>query len=137
MVLVVLVLAAASYAAWDYRRVSQIYLPAERRAPAYRHDTSKKIQGSWLYARQVGFAAVTTTTVDADNAALINRMAKDLLHFSPEPRVIEKLISSARLLHQDKERVFFEERYRAAFPKDFTRWRAAQHSEPAAAASDN
>jgi O-antigen ligase len=137
MALAVLVLAAAAYAAWDYRRVSQIYLPAERRAPAYRHDTAKKIQGSWLYGRQVRFAALTTTAVDADNAALINRMAKDLLHFSPEPRVIDKLIHSAGLLHHDQEQAFFEERYRAAFPKEFVRWRAAQQGGPAAAASDN
>jgi len=130
MGLAVVVLVGAATAAWDYWRVSQIYMPVERRAIAYRHDTLKKIENSWLYRRQVNFAAVTTTAVDAGNAASINRMAKELLHFSPEPRVIEKVIGSARLLHDDEEVAFFEERYRAAFAKEFARWRAAQDAGP-------
>ena len=128
-------LAALAYAAWDYWRVSQIYMAPERRAPAYRHDTLLKIEGSWLYRRQVRFAALTTSTVDAGNAAQINRSARELLHFSPEPRVIEKLLASARVLHRDDELAYFVERYRAAFPQQHARWLAAQ-DDPARTTTD-
>ncbi len=128
-------LAALAYAAWDYWRVSQIYMAAERRAPAYRHDTLLKIEGSWLYRRQVRFAALTTSTVDAGNAAQINQTARQLLHFSPEPRVIEKLLASARVLHRDDELAYFVERYRAAFAQQHARWLAAQ-DDPDRSATD-
>jgi O-antigen ligase len=124
-------LACMAYVGWDYWRVSQIYRPPEQRAMAYRDGTLRKIQASWLFRNQARFAAVTTTDVNAGNAALINRAAKQLLHFSPEPRVIEKVIASAHWLHLGDEEVFFLERYRAAFPKDYARWRAAHPGDPA------
>jgi O-antigen polymerase len=39
-----------------------------------------------------------------------------LLHFSPEPRVIEKLIDSAVLLGRSDEAQYYRLRYQAAFP---------------------
>ena len=116
------VLAGVAYAAWDYRRISQIYLAPDMRAPAYRENTMAKISGSWLFRNQVQFAELTTTEVTADNAARINTMAHDLLHFSPETRVAEKLIDSALVLGRDQEARFFLARFRAAFPSDYARW---------------
>jgi len=49
-------------------------------------------------------------------------MASRLLHFSPEPRVIEKLIASARLLSLEGEAALHTDRYRRAYPGDFARW---------------
>jgi O-antigen ligase len=118
----VAVLIAAAYAAWDYHRVSQIYRAPEQRAPAYRDNTLVKVQDSWIFRNQVRFAALTLASVTPDNAATINRSAHALLHFSPEARVVEKLIDSALAMGRTDEAVFFIRRMRSAYPKDFARW---------------
>ncbi|WP_253252570.1 PglL family O-oligosaccharyltransferase [Variovorax boronicumulans] len=110
------------YAAWDYTRISQIYLPRDARMPAYRDDTLAKLQGSWLFSRQVDFAEVTLTSVTPANAAHMHDLAGRVLHFSPEPRVIVKLIESAELLGRDAEAHAWAERFRVAFPAAFARW---------------
>ena len=123
--LAIIILVFVAYAAWDYHRVSQIYLPPEDRSPAYRSNTLAKIQGSWLFQNQVRFAELTTTRLTSDNAARINTMAHELLHFSPEARVVEKLIDSAGLLGRLDEAHYFEARYLAAFPQDYAKWAKA------------
>ncbi|MGC3984724.1 MAG: Wzy polymerase domain-containing protein [Pseudorhodoferax sp.] len=130
--LAVLSLALVAYAAWDYRRISQLYLPPAQRAPAYRDDTLAKAQQSWLYQRQVRFAALGMAEVTQDNAAFMHALATELLHFSPEPRVIEKLLDSARLLGLQDEVAFHKPRFAAAFPNDYARWLAAQPADPPA-----
>lgn len=117
-----------SFASWDYWRVSQLYLVPTNRAHAYREDTMAKVQGSVLFSRQVRFAELTTATVVADNAERLFSVAVALLHFSPEPRVAEKLIESAVLLGRDDEALFFLRRYQAAFPHAHTSWSAASTS---------
>ena len=49
-------------------------------------------------------------------------LARDMLHYSPEPRVIEKVIESAVMLGRDDEALQYLARYRAAFPQDHARW---------------
>lgn len=115
-------LLVASYAAWDYWRVSQIFVPPERRAAAYMDNTLQKIKSSWLFSRQVEFAELMTTELRADNAASIHRLALDLLHFSPEARVVEKVIESAVMLGQDEVAIDYLARYRTAFPADHALW---------------
>ncbi|WP_229883122.1 PglL family O-oligosaccharyltransferase [Pseudorhodoferax aquiterrae] len=131
-VLAVVSLALVAYAAWDYRRISQVYLPPDQRAPAYRDDTLAKAQQSWLYQRQVKFAALSVAEVTPDNAVSMHALATELLHFSPEPRVIEKLLASAQLLGLETEVAFHKPRFAAAFPKDYARWLAAQPDDPPA-----
>ena len=116
------ILLAAGYALWDYRRVSQIYLTTSQRAPAYRDNTFEKVRGSWLFGRQVRFAELTTTEVTPENAAHLHAMAQELLHFSPEARVVEKLIESAELLGRGDEAAAYRLRYRAAFPAAYAQW---------------
>jgi len=110
------------YAGWDYIRISQIYLPRSERLLAYEDDTLAKLRGSWLFARQVDFAEVTLTTVTPANAARMHELAERTLHFSPEPRVIAKLIESAELLGREDEVRAQTERFRIAFPLEFNRW---------------
>lgn len=127
-----LALALLAYATWDYRRIGQIYLPPMQRDAAYRDDTLDKLQHSWLYQRQVRFAALSIADVTPDNAQAVHVLASELLHFSPEPRVLEKLLDSGRLLgRQDALRLHMP-RFAAAFPDDCARWLAAQPAEPAA-----
>ncbi|MEO8020988.1 Wzy polymerase domain-containing protein [Polaromonas sp.] len=118
-------LAAIAYAVWDYHRISQIYRSPEVRDRAYRGDTMQKIRGSWLFRNQVRFAELTTTPLKRDNARWTFDTATGLLHFSPEPRVIEKVIESAVMLGRDDEALLHLVRYRAAFPEDYEKWRHA------------
>ena len=110
------------FTAWDYWRVSQLYVVSADRAEAYREDTMAKVRGSVLFAHQVQFAELTTATVVAENAERLHALALDLLHFSPEPRVVEKLIESAVMLGRDDEALFYLRRYQAAFPKAHAAW---------------
>jgi hypothetical protein len=121
----VALLALCAYVAWDYWRISQIYLPPAARHTAYQTDTLDKVQGSRLFRDQVQFAELTLTPLDEDNAVHIHALAEAMLHFSPEPRVVEKLIESAVMLHQDEEAMFYLQRYKAAFPAQHARWSAA------------
>ncbi len=119
-----LLMGASVYAAWDYWRLSQIYLPKELRADVYREDTLNKISSSWLFADQVRFARLTITPLTPANAAFMHELAEKTLHFSPEPAVIEKYINSARLLGRDADAAWAEQRYAAAFPDQHARWKA-------------
>ena len=113
------------YAMWDYRRVSQIYLQPESRDAHYRSDTLNKIRSSWLFADQVRFAELMITPLSPANASWTFSSAKALLHYSPEPRVIEKLIESAVMLGRDDEAMAYLARYRVAFPKEHVLWAKA------------
>jgi O-antigen ligase len=115
-------LAFAAYAVWDYRRVSQIYRVPEKRSAAYRDNTLQRISDSKLFQDQVRFAELTTTDLTLENAQYLNALAQAMLHFSPEPRVIEKLIESATLLGKQDEALFYLVRYQAAFPEAHARW---------------
>jgi O-antigen ligase len=110
----------------SYYRVSQIYLPPEARMAGYRDDPLKQIKGIWLYRNQARFAELSTTALTPENAAAQYAMARELLHYSPEPRMIEKLIESAVMLGFDDEAVQYLARYRAAFPQEHARWATAQ-----------
>ncbi|MBL0394715.1 O-antigen ligase C-terminal domain-containing protein [Ramlibacter monticola] len=115
-------LALTGYAAWDYLRVSQIYLPPEERRVAWREDTLGKARRSWLFAGQARFAELTLSSVSAANAARMHPLALEMLHYSPEPRVIERAIESATLLGREDEAVQLLARYRAAFPAEARVW---------------
>lgn len=127
-----LLVATLTFAAWDYWRVSQLYLPQADRATAYREGTLDKVRDSWLFQNQVQFAELTTTPLTAENAAQLNAMAKQLLHFSPEPRVVEKLIESAVMLGRTDEAFFYLQRFQVAFPQAHASWanESARHETP-------
>lgn len=119
-------------AAFDYWRASQLYLIESERSSWYREGVLNKVGGSWLFEDQVNFAVLTTTALTLDNAAKLHDMAVKLLHFSPEPRVVEKLIESAVLLGRNDEAMYYLARYRAAFPEAHAQWAAdsSPHKTP-------
>jgi hypothetical protein len=110
-----LLLALSALAALDYWRMTQLYVPAAQRAAAYREDTLQKLQGSWLFADYVRFAELTTTPLQPANAAHLNALALQVLHFSPEPKVVRLLIDSASLLGQEAQAAYYQARFDAAF----------------------
>jgi O-antigen ligase len=121
----IIVIATVAYAAFDYDRVSQIYLAPQARDAALRDDTLNKLRASWLFRDQLRFAELATTPLTPDNAQWTLDTAKALLHFSPEPRVIEKVIESAVMLGRDEEALLHLRRYCAAFAQDHEKWRNA------------
>ncbi len=116
--------AACGYAAWDYHRVSQIYLPPEARTPAYADDPLPVVRQSWLFRHQAVFAELTITPLTRANAQWTFDTASAMLRYSPEPRVIEKVIESAIALGHDDEALLHLARYRAAFPEAYAKWSA-------------
>lgn len=120
--------------AWDYHRVSQIYLAPSLRDPAYQQDTLEKIRGSWFFPDQVRFAELSVTPLTHENAQWTFDTSSALLHFSPEPKIIEKLVESATILGRDPEALAYLERYRDAFPADYARW-IQSNATPASSAS--
>jgi hypothetical protein len=122
--------AAAVYIGLDYRRVSQLYLPAQSRAAAYQDATPEKLGASWLFRDHADFARLMATPMLPETAQALYPLAGRLLHFSPEPRVIEKRIQGARLLGLDAEADAEAGRYRAAFPARYADWAARQTPPP-------
>ena len=120
--LAIIVIATSGYAAWDYRRISQIYLAPSARDADYRDDTLSKIRDSRLFRNQVLFAELGLTPLTPNNAQWTFETASALLHFSPEPKVIEKLIESATMLGDDQTALFQLVRFRVAFPQDYQKW---------------
>jgi hypothetical protein len=113
---------AVAYASWDYVRVSQIYLPAEERLAGYRDDPLPRARQSWLFAEHAQFAELTLTPLTRANARWTFEQGLRMLHYSPEPRVIEKVIESAQLVGREDVVRMQLARYRAAFPKDYAAW---------------
>jgi O-antigen ligase len=130
--LATLLIAFVGFAGWDYWRVSQLYLPLASRASGYREGALEKVRSAYFFQDQVHFAELTTTPLTPGNAENLHAMARQLLHFSPEPRVVEKLIESAVMLGRDDEARFYLLRFKAAFPKEHARWAdsSASHKTP-------
>lgn len=91
---------------------------------AYRDDPQDKIGHVWLFNDQMRFAELTTTDLTPENASAMHALALDMLHFSPEARVAELVLDSARLLGRNEEINFFSARYQAAFPDAYAKWAA-------------
>ena len=122
--------ALIAYAAWDYDRVSQLYLEPDQRRAWWREETLAHARKSVLFATQASFAELTLAPLTRDNARWNDAAAQALLHYSPEPRIIERVIESATMQERYDDAVLHLARYRAAFPTDSTTWRNAQKRMP-------
>jgi Virulence factor membrane-bound polymerase, C-terminal/O-Antigen ligase len=120
----VALLCITAYLAFDYHRVSQIYLSEEDRSALYRDDVMGAAKRSVVFKKHAQFAELVTTPVTPQTAPHVLELALKLIHFSPEPRVIEPLIESATMLHFDDIAMFHLARYKAMYPKDYAAWRA-------------
>jgi O-antigen ligase len=103
MLVAALLFIGCLYAAWDFNRVGQIYRPAGTRDAAYRDNPLHHAKQSWLFKNQADFAELTTQTVTAENAAELYPQAVRLMHYSPEARVVQRVIDSGKLLGHDAQ----------------------------------
>jgi len=113
---------ALAAAAQSYWRVSQPYLAPGERAPAYRALAWDSLRSTRLFAQQVDFAELTLTPVTAENAPRLWALGLQVLHFSPEPRVLQKLLHSGQMLGYDADVAFYARRFATAYPDDYARW---------------
>jgi O-antigen ligase len=110
MLVAALLFIGCLYAAWDFNRVGQIYRQAALRDAAYRDNPLHHAKQSWLFKNQADFAELTTQTVTADNAAELYPQALRLMHYSPEARVVQRVIDSGKLLGHDDQALYLAER---------------------------
>ena len=110
---------------WNYWRMSQLYMTLDKRAPAYRDNTYAKVQDAWFFGGHVDFAVLSVTPVTDKTAPYLLELGERLLHFSPEAKVVEKLLDAALVLGRDDKIAFYAPRFAAAFPEDYQRWREA------------
>ena len=120
----IILIAFTAYASWDYARVSQIYLSPEARSTRPGADPLVEAQSSVLFARQARFAELVTTPLTRQSAPRVLALSAELVHYSPEPRVIQALIESATMLHFDDVALFHLARFREVFPKEHAAWSA-------------
>ncbi|WP_167772553.1 PglL family O-oligosaccharyltransferase [Ramlibacter henchirensis] len=132
--LIVALFVAAGYAAWDYVRISQIYLQPAQRSARWSADPLGHARRSFLFGKQARFAELVLADLSRENAERMYRLSSELLHYSPEPRVIEWLIESATMTGREQEAVLHLARYKAAFPTDYAAWRQLQGRMPPPAA---
>ncbi|WP_295526578.1 Wzy polymerase domain-containing protein [uncultured Pseudacidovorax sp.] len=121
--------AMVAYVGWSYVRVSQPFLPAAERLAGWRDDPLAQLDPDGRdrpFARQVRFAQLALTPLTPDTAARVHELAQATLAFSPEPRVVVKLIDSARLLGLEQEAQFHLERLRVVYPEAYARWLAGK-----------
>ena len=103
MWIAVLLFMGCLFAAWDFNRVSQVYRQAASRDAAYRDNPLHHAKQSWLFKNQADFAELTTQQVSADNAAELYPQAVRLMHYSPEARVVQRVIDSGQWLGHDQD----------------------------------
>ena len=116
---------ALLFSALDYHRVSQLYTPPDERSGWFLSGPLARVGDSWLFRDQLAFAELSTTPLTRENAVRLHALATELLHYSPEPRVIDIAIESAVLLQLDGEAGWLLARYRVAFPDDYEKWSKA------------
>jgi Virulence factor membrane-bound polymerase, C-terminal len=90
-----------TYAAFDYHRISQLFLPSADRSELYKTNAMASAEKSWLFANQVRFAKLFAAPVTAANAEQIWVLGQQVIHFSPEVRVYKALITAGELLAPD------------------------------------
>jgi len=80
----------------DYHRMRQIYLPEGQRSTLWQGEAWTMAAQTWFFQPAYRFAELGTTPVTTENAGSVLELAQEVMHYSPEPRVITRLIDAAR-----------------------------------------
>lgn len=119
--------------AQSYARVSNLYGVAATRAGIFDPFGELQEHDVFLFVDEVAFSRLALPLHRA-NAQEQYALAEDLLHYSPEPRVIERLLESAEFLGRSSAVAFYKARYAQAFPERFIEWLAMEPHVPPEAA---
>ena len=116
-------LLALGWAGADYWRISQtLFAPTPNYLTSIMGSPLAQAKNSWLFEPQVQFARLVTTEVTPANAQAMHALALRVLHYSPEPRVLEKLLESARLVGLEADVALYTDRFARAHPQEYARW---------------
>jgi len=113
-----LVLGMVGMVGADYVRARQIYMPAAQRWGVWRDDPLTAARSSWFFQQSASFAELTTTRITPENAQWVLATSQEMLHYSPEPKVVRQLILSAHRLGRQDLVDLHSARWRAAFPSE-------------------
>jgi O-antigen ligase len=120
---IALLAAGLVWAAACYERVSQAYLPPDERRPGLRLDPLQDVRPG-PFSAHAAFAELALTPLHPGTARRVHGLARDLLHFSPEPKVITARIESSVMLGADDDAQWHLARFKAAFPREHAEWAA-------------
>lgn len=114
--------------AWmQYDKVATVYaFPANQKQA--RLVVLEQAKNAWLFEAEVAYAELGLWDVNEQTAADIRLKTEKLLHFSAEPRVIQKLILSLWYLKDVPALQFHAQRYCQAFPEAYMRWVNTNHT---------
>jgi O-antigen ligase len=117
-----LLLAGTAFVAFDYHRLSQIYLQPEERSSWYGADSLGAAKQSVLFQSHAKFAELQITPLTKESAPRVLELSSELVRWSPEPRIIEKLIESSVMMGLDDVAAFHLKRYRLNYPIAHAAW---------------
>ena len=109
----------------SYERVSRLYSIEAARAAVFDPFDELQYHDIFLFVNEVAFSRLAQPVHNGrpqDQYAL----AQQLLHYSAEPRVIERVLETARLTGRTDEVAFYKARYAQAFPERFIEWLAME-----------
>jgi len=112
------IVAAAAFIAVDYSRVRQIFLPENQRTTFWSGDALSVAKSSLVFRATADFAEFSLTPVTPENAAHMLQTGLHMLHYSPEPKVIRKVIAAADLVGDTSTAERHRSLMKTAFPAE-------------------
>ncbi|MGV0958943.1 MAG: Wzy polymerase domain-containing protein [Limnohabitans sp.] len=114
----IVTIATTAFIAVDYARVRQIFVPAHQRWSLWPGDAMALAKSSVFFGSTADFAAYVLTPVTPENAGHMLQAGEDMLHYSPEPQVIRKMIQAARMVGDTATAERHQTWMKAAFPEE-------------------
>ena len=113
------ILASTAFIAVDYSRVRQIFIPANARSTLWGSDPLSVAKRSVLFHPTADFAEFSLTPVTPENATHLLAKGQTMLHYSPEPKVIRKVIEAAQMVGDVQTAQQHQRLMKIAFPSEF------------------
>ena len=113
-----------AYASFDFARVTQLYMAVEDRIWPFRNKTREQAERSLLYRNAVQFASVSLDPVTLEQAEQQLAIARRLMHYSPESRMVIRIIECLRVLERHAEADAEAEHFKQVYPAEYARWHA-------------
>ena len=120
------ILASTAFIAMDYSRVRQIFIPANARSTLWGSDALSVAKRSVLFHPTADFAEFSLTPVTPENATHLLEKGQTMLHYSPEPKVIRKVIEAAQMVGDVQTAQEHQRLMRIAFPAESSSLTAPQ-----------
>lgn len=116
---------AVLFASVAFMSMSQIFVAPSARSEILWNFNQRWPLGYWLFARQSQFAQLVTQNPNDADPAQRYALATALLHYSPEPRVVQAQLEAAEKLGLPQaQREAMARQFEAVYPADFKEWKS-------------